>query len=85
MNFGHTHLHRAAFWTEPGKAIYLDRVKKELDLTPAQSEQMESILDDFAKYYRNVAADGKSRILHILNDKQKLKFEQMLTESGPAR
>jgi len=80
MNFGHTHLHKAAFWTEPGKAIYLERVKKELDLTPLQTEQMESILDDFAKYYRNVAADGKSRIFQILNDQQRKKFEAMLSE-----
>ncbi|MCL5745248.1 MAG: hypothetical protein M1541_15200 [Acidobacteria bacterium] len=84
MNFGHTHLHKAAFWTEPGKTIYLERVKKELDLTPVQTEEMQLILDDFAKYYRNVASDGKSRILQILNDQQKQKFEQMLTESSSA-
>src|SRR5438093_1565149 len=71
MNLGfHKPLHRAAFWNETGKAIYLEKVKKELDLTPAQTEQMESILDDFAKYYRTVLSDGKSRIMAILDDNQ---------------
>jgi DNA-directed RNA polymerase sigma subunit (sigma70/sigma32) len=57
-------------------------VKKELDLTPVQVEQMETILDDFAKYYTTVLSDGKSRILQILNDDQKKKFEKMLAEGS---
>ncbi len=84
MNLGtHTNRHRASFWTESGKALYLERVKKDLDLTPAQTEQMESILDDFAKYYRTVLSDGKSRIMMILNADQKRKFEQLLQERRP--
>ena len=74
----HKVFHRAAFWTEAGKSAYLDRITKELDLTPRQTEQMESILDDFAKYYVTVLADGKSRIMQILNDEQKRKFEKLL-------
>lgn len=82
FNLGaHKTLHRAPFWTDPGKAIYMERIKKELDLSPTQTEQMESILDDFAKYYRTVLSDGKSRILQILNDDQKRKFERLLQES----
>jgi hypothetical protein len=81
MNLGaHARLHRAPFWTATGKAIYIERVKKDLDLTPAQTEQMESILDDFGKYYRTVLADGKSRIMQMLNEDQRRKFEQMLQE-----
>ena len=53
---------------------------RDLDLTPAQTEQMETILDDFAKYYRTVLSDGKSRILQILNEEQKRKFEKVLQE-----
>lgn len=82
FNLGmHNRLHRAPFWTDAGKAASLDRIKKELDLTPVQTEQMESILDDFAKYYRTVLSDGKSRVLQILNDSQKRKFEKLLQES----
>lgn len=71
---------RAAFWTDAGKSVYLERVTRDLDLTPAQTEQMETILDDFAKYYRTVLSDGKSRILQILNEEQKRKFEKVLQE-----
>lgn len=71
----------APFWTSAGKAIYLERIKKELDLSPGQTEEMETILDDFAKYYRTVLSDGKTRIMQILNDGQRRKFEQLLQES----
>ena len=77
--------HHTPFWTDTGKALYMERIKKELDLTPVQTEQMEGILDDFAKYYRTVLSDGKSRILQILNPDQRRKFERLLQESQPAR
>jgi hypothetical protein len=76
----HKRLHREPFWTTAGKSLALERVKKELNLTNAQTEQMELILDDFGQYYRTVLSEGKSRILQILNDDQKKKFEQLLTE-----
>ena len=77
---GHKRLHREPFWSSSGKDATVQRVKKELDLTPVQVEQMETILDDFAKYYTTVLSDGKSRIMQILNDEQKKKFEKMLAE-----
>lgn len=72
---------RTPFWTDAGKAIYVERIKRELDLTPAQTEQMESILDDFAKYYRTVLSDGKTRIMQILDEGQKRKFDRLVQES----
>lgn len=82
MNMGvHKFMHRPApFWTEGGKDIWLQRWKKELDLTPEQSQEMASILDDFGTYYRNILSDGKARILRILNDDQKRKFDKLLEE-----
>jgi hypothetical protein len=68
----------APFWTEAGKAISLERWKRELALTPEQTQEMESILDDFGMYYRNLLSDGKSRILKILDDDQKKKFDKLL-------
>lgn len=76
----HRNVPRAPFWTDAGKSVYLERVTRDLDLTPAQTEQMETILDDFAKYYRTVLSDGKSRIFQILNEEQKRKFEKVLQE-----
>src|SRR6266481_275904 len=82
MNLGaHKWMHRAVpFYTEGGKELWLQRWKKELRLTPEQSQEMAVILDDFGMYYRNVLSDGKARILRILNEDQKRKFDRLLNE-----
>ena len=81
MNLGvHQRMHQSPFWKDSARTEYLKTVQKELDLTPEQTEQMASILDDFAKYYQTVLSDGKARILNILNDEQKRKFERMLKD-----
>jgi hypothetical protein len=81
MNFGlHKGLHRAAFWTDQGKEISISRLQKELDLTPAQTEQLKTLLDDFAHYYQAVLANGKGSIYKILNEDQKRKFDRLLNE-----
>jgi hypothetical protein len=76
----------AAASKESEKEISLQRFKKELNLTPAQAEQLETVLDDFFMYYHtlqaqldDVRATGKKRILRILNEDQKRKFEKMVT------
>jgi DNA-directed RNA polymerase sigma subunit (sigma70/sigma32) len=86
FNLGaHKRMHRDPFWSTTGKEAAVARVKRELDLTPAQVEQMETILDDFAKYYTTVLTDGKSRIMQILRDDQKKKFERLLEEGSVGR
>jgi Spy/CpxP family protein refolding chaperone len=81
MNLGaHTMLHPHPFWDNSSKTEYLKSVTKQLDLSPDQANQMASILDDFAKYYQTVLSDGKARILNILTDEQKRKFEKMLKD-----
>ncbi len=82
MNLGaHKYMHRSGpFWTEGGKEVWLQRWKKELDLTPEQSQEMATILDDFGTYYANVLSNGKARILRILNDDQKRKFDKLLED-----
>jgi Spy/CpxP family protein refolding chaperone len=72
--------HDKPFWNASAKSQYLKTIQRQLDLTPEQTVQMESILDDFSKYYQTVLSDGKSRIINILNDEQKRKFEKMLKE-----
>jgi hypothetical protein len=87
MNLGaHKWMHRqvAPFWTEGGKDIWLQRWKKELNLTPEQTQEMTLVLDDFGMYYRNVLSDGKTRILKILNEDQKKKFDQLLLDQSAA-
>jgi len=68
------------FETAAGKAHYFQELKKELDLTPAQSEQLESILNDFWHYYRSVLNNGKVQVEQVLTEQQRLKFERMLQD-----
>ncbi len=70
----------------PGAAL-LTRLKTELNLTPAQTEQLKTVLDDFFTYYYtlqaqldDVRASGKERIRKILDDGQKKKFDRIMSE-----
>ncbi|HTX36411.1 MAG TPA: hypothetical protein VME43_15385 [Bryobacteraceae bacterium] len=84
MNLGvHNLLHQPAFDTPAGKALYFEHLQKELDLTPAQSEQIQSVLNDFWLYYRTVLSDSKARVEQLLNEEQRKKFERMLQERQP--
>lgn len=89
MRYGiHGMMHQPEpYWQEGGKQLALERLTKELDLSPAQAKELETILDDFVMYVQTlqaqmdeVRADGKQRILRILNDAQRQKFEQMLEQ-----
>lgn len=77
----------ASLNTSANSKVFLDRCQHELNLTPEQARQMSMILDDYKQYYQNiqdqfeeVRATGKSRILQVLNDEQKTKFEKLLGE-----
>jgi Spy/CpxP family protein refolding chaperone len=84
MNFGvHNYLHQPSFDTAVGRELYFSRMQKELNLTPAQQEQMESILNDFWQYYRTVLSESKAKVEQILNEEQRRKFERILQEHQP--
>jgi hypothetical protein len=84
MNLGvHNRLHQPPFDTPAGKAVYFSRMKKELNLSPAQQEQMESVLNDCWMYYRTVLSDSKLRVEQILTEQQRVKFEHLLQEYQP--
>ena len=62
----------------------LTRLKAELNLTPDQEKTVTKELDDYAKYYQNieeeredVAEHGKQRILNVLNEQQKKRFNEI--------
>jgi len=81
------HNPRAVAWEEARKQVTLERLRRELDLTPQQAAELEKVLDDFFAYYHalqsqmdEVRATGKDRILRLLDDRQRQKFEQMLKE-----
>jgi Spy/CpxP family protein refolding chaperone len=84
MNLGvHNRLHQPSFDTAVGRELYFSRMQHELNLTPAQREQMESILNDFWQYYRTVLSDSKIKVEQILNEEQRRKFERILQERQP--
>ena len=68
------------FDTPTGRALYFDRLRRDLNLTPAQTEQMESLLNDMWFNYRSVLNDSKVRVEQLLNEEQRQKFEQLLQD-----
>lgn len=83
MDFGvHNRQRNATLDTLQGKgnAATFARLQKELNLTPAQSEQVESTLNDLWQYYRSVLSDCKQRVEQTLTPEQKVKFERLLQE-----
>ena len=78
------------YWSEGGKQFSLQKLKHELNLTEQQSRAMEAELDDFVKYVQTlqsqmdgVRADGRERIMRILDPEQQKKFRALLTEVTP--
>ena len=81
MNLGvHTRLHQPAFDTPQGRALNFEKLEKDLALTPAQADQVQSILNDMWQYYRTVLSDSKSRVEQVLTAEQREKFERLLQQ-----
>jgi hypothetical protein len=81
MDLGvHNRQRPPAFESAQGQSVYFERLQKELDLTPAQSEQVKSILGDFWQYYRTVLSECRGRIDQILTPEQCVKFERLLQD-----
>lgn len=81
MSFsGHADLHGAPPPSAAGLSMSVPEWKQRLDLSDQQTEQLKSVLDDFSHYYDNVLADGNSRIMQILNEDQRRKFQSMVQD-----
>lgn len=76
----HDRLRPPVLDTVAGKALYFERLQKELNLSPAQSEQIQSVLNDFWQYYRTVLSDSKQRVDQLLTEDQRRKFDRMLQQ-----
>jgi hypothetical protein len=68
-----------------GHRMGLTQLDHELSLRAEQRLQVELILDDYAKFYQNledqrqeVAEHGKQKIMELLDDQQRAKFDQVL-------
>jgi len=70
------------------KEGFLNRCKKDLNLTDEQAVKMAKVLDDYKMYYQNlqeqleeVRSTGKNDILKILDEVQRQKFEKLVADS----
>ena len=81
MSMGmHKAIHPAIYSPKTPNTITVERWRKDLNLNDQQAAQIVQILDDFSKYYDNVLADGNTRIMQILNEKQQAQFQKMLKD-----
>jgi hypothetical protein len=81
MDFRVHHRNRApSLDSAAARAMNFEHMQHELNLTPTQSEQIESVLSDFWQYYRTVLSDSKQRVEQLLTEEQKQKFEKMLQQ-----
>lgn len=71
-------IHHSSNQTDAWNKETVLKWKKELNLSEVQQRELETTLDDFGKYYRNVVSDAKERIMGILNEDQRQKFEHIL-------
>lgn len=89
----HRILHRAAV-AHPvalqNRDAILNKFKSELGLNESQAERLALVLDDYSKYYQSLQdqlddlrATGKTRIMAILDQDQRQKFEKMMNDLGP--
>jgi hypothetical protein len=89
MKFGlHDILHHSGPPTS--RETVLQKFRTDLSLTPAQTEKISLILDDYRHYYQSVQdqeddirATGKMRILQELDPDQRVKFQKMMAEIPP--
>jgi hypothetical protein len=73
-----------------GRRVSFDTLKGQLNLSSAQEQTVEQVLDDFAKYYQNieeqredVTEQGKRKIYAILDPDQQKRFAELLHEPPP--
>ncbi len=69
------------------KDVTLQKFRKELSLSDTQAKEIELVLDDFMMYYQTlqaqmdeVRASGKERIVRVLDEAQRKKFDQMMSD-----
>lgn len=81
MDYGiHGRMRQSVIDNPAARMLYMEHMQRELQLTPAQSEQIQSVLDDFWQYYHVVLSSSKDRVEQLLSNDQKIKFEKMLQQ-----
>jgi hypothetical protein len=86
----HDKLHHSVSAAASPRDAVLLKFKSQLGLSPAQSDKIAKVLEDYTQYYQSlqdqlddVRATGKTQILQILDPQQRGKFEEMMNELAP--
>ena len=61
-----------------GMNMSVDELQQQLNLTPEQTRQMTSLLDDLSHYYDEVLSFGSAKIMNLLNDDQKARYKELI-------
>ena len=74
----------------PSNDALVQRFKSELDLSADQTDKIAMVLADYREYYHSledqlddVRSTGKSRIMQILDEQQRAKFEKIMGDLQP--
>ena len=74
----------------PSNDALVQRFKSELNLSADQTDKIAMVLADYREYYHSledqlddVRSTGKSRIMQILDDQQRAKFEKIMGDLQP--
>jgi len=74
----------------PSNDAMIQRFKTELNLSPDQTDKIAMVLADYREYYHSledqledVRSTGKSRIMQILDEEQRAKFEKIMGDLQP--
>ncbi len=75
----------------PTNDALVQRFKTELNLSGDQTDKIAMVLEDYRQYYQSlqdqlddVRSTGKTRIMQILDDQQRAKFEKIMGNLQPA-
>jgi Spy/CpxP family protein refolding chaperone len=79
---------QAKKWNEADRAHYVERFKSELNLTEAQSRQLERILDETMRQYddlhsftHHIRQEGIMRIRAMLDDSQRKRLDDIVKKA----
>jgi hypothetical protein len=74
----------------PSNDALVQRFKSELNLSADQTDKIAMVLADYREYYHSledqlddVRSTGKSRIMQILDEQQRAKFEKIMGDLQP--
>ncbi|MCW5964704.1 MAG: hypothetical protein KIT83_11750 [Bryobacterales bacterium] len=78
----------AASPQEINRNLTLNNLSTELNLNESQHERLGKVLDDYFQYYHalqdqldEVKSSGQEKILEILTEEQRVKFQRMVSEA----